>query len=97
MDAEGQTTRAPSGIPLSEPQKRALEFMLANGGKIHRHPGGFWSDATFRSYGRSFAACVINALERRGRIRFTEWKQGRSGHFPIAAELVAGTDQAVSA
>jgi hypothetical protein len=65
-----------------------LEFMHANGGKIHRHPGGYWWRA--RLDGMGFATTTINALELRGRIHFTEYKRGRGGEFPILAELVPG-------
>jgi hypothetical protein len=71
---------------LSPEMRAVLEFMAQNGGKIHRHAGGYWWRE--RLDGMGFGSTTIRALETRGHIRYTGWKDGRGGRFPILAELV---------
>jgi RimJ/RimL family protein N-acetyltransferase len=80
---------APMKLPpdLSVEMKQVIDFMRLHGGKIHRHGGYWWRE---RLDGMGFGTSTINALERRGCIRYTEYKRGRGGEFPILAELVAG-------
>lgn len=80
--------------PLSATMAVTLAEITLRGGKIVRHQGGYWTEpgATPRAViGHPFdwwaGTRTIEALVRRGELEYTEWKDGRGGRFPVAADL----------
>jgi hypothetical protein len=82
-----------SGKPLSATMAAALGETIERGGKLVRYVGGYWSTAGIeRNAGVPIwyvGASTVQALERRGRLRYTDWQEGRRGRFPIGAEVVS--------
>lgn len=79
---------------LTAPMVIALDAATAHGGKLVRHQGGYWSwlgcprrqhDGLPKEW---FATSTIHALVMRDRLRYSEWRDGRNGCFPIAAEVL---------
>lgn len=74
---------------LSETMHKAIACAREHGGELVRYLGGRW---TWRddpsSPWSSFGTPTINALVARGVAEFSEWKEGRSGRFPITMRLV---------
>lgn len=71
---------------LSPTMRHAITFAQANGGKLVRHPGGFWSNAEFvpfHSGDPSFSTGTAEAIVARGAGFYSAWKEGRNGRFPI--------------
>jgi len=66
-----------------------LDFIQRkNKGIIIRHQGGYWSSANFQ-LGHSFGTSTIEGLVKRGRLRYTHWKESAGGRrFPIQAEYI---------
>jgi hypothetical protein len=86
-------------LAMSATMTAALGEVGKHGGKLVRHPGGFWSydgcPARWDGLPTWWVDTgTVNALERRGRITFTEWKEGRNRRFPIEATVV--NDHALS-
>ena len=79
---------------LSSIMAVALAIAEAHGGKLERLPGGFWTYPGCPRYAHngnpheSYGTSTIAALVARGRMKYVEWKEGRNGRFPIAAEVV---------
>lgn len=80
--------------PLTAPMAIALDETVAHGGKLIRHQGGYWSwpgcprrehDGMPEEW---FGTTTIDALVDRGRLQYTEYKDGRGHRFPIVAEVV---------
>jgi len=70
--------------PISEEMQRALAYAELQGGRLHRHPGGFWGHADwFGMVGRWFGASTISSLVNRGLAQYTKWQRGKRGSFPI--------------
>lgn len=72
---------------LTKTMKAALKFSHKHDRKLTRHPGGFWMGKQFSRYGESYGTPTVEALVRRGFMHYTAWQEGRSGGFPIEAEL----------
>lgn len=75
------------------PVMRGLRaYMLANGGRIVRYPGGFWAKADWKHGNEPyFGTTTVEALVARGVIGYTVWREGkRTGmKFPVEAKLCA--------
>lgn len=71
---------------LTGPMQACLAFSHAQGGSIHRHPGGYWGAVAFKIY-ESFGTSTVEALVTRGELEYTEWQDGRNGRFPIRATV----------
>ena len=58
-------------------------------GTITRYRGGFWCADTDSS-GRTFGTTTVEALVKRGRLEYCDWKQppGRKFPFPIKAKRI---------
>lgn len=65
----------------------AVEKARKFGGKLHRHPGGFWQGPKFEQWEWNAGTRTVQALVDRGVAEYTEWKEGRSGRFPIEMTL----------
>lgn len=74
---------------LTKPMLNCVAFMKERGGTIERHTGGFWSYPGWRLHdgGQWFGTSTVNALVIRGVATYTEYKNGRSGRFPIKCTL----------
>jgi hypothetical protein len=86
-------TRKPK--PLSVTMAIAIGAVIEHGGKLIRHPGGYWSwpgcprrqhDGVPEAY---FGSLTVHALVERGELEYTEWRDGRDKRFPIAAAVPA--------
>lgn len=80
---------------LSATMAATLAEALESGGKLVRHQGGYWTKpgaVMSATIGQPFdwwaSTPTVNALVSRGRMKFTEHREGRGGRFPIAAEVM---------
>ena len=75
---------------ISATMAAALALAMEHGGKLSRHSGGYWSYAGWRhGNGEYFGTTTIESLVARGRLRYSQWRDGRSGQFPVEVEVVA--------
>lgn len=81
---------------LSATMAATLAEAIEHGGKLVRHQGGYWTRpgaVMSATIGHPFdwwvGTATLNALVSRGKMRFTEYREGRGYRFPIAAEVVA--------
>jgi hypothetical protein len=76
---------------LSPTMQTLVAYMRTHGGKIHRHPGGYWSHAEWNQYsgGITFGTNSVEAIVSRGAATYTEWQESKrgGGRFPIVATL----------
>lgn len=74
---------------LSPTMRHAITFAQQHGGKLVRHPGGFWSCEgwTHRGSFESFSTGTADALVTRGAGHYSAWKDGRNGRFPIEVTI----------
>lgn len=75
---------------LSPTMTELVEYMRKHGGKIYRHPGGFWGNEHWQMKDREwFGTSSVEAIVTRGYATYTEWKDGRRGgpRFPVMATL----------
>lgn len=78
---------------LSFVMQTAVKFArLQSGGKLYRHPGGFWSHQDFRKHPNihyaHWGTPTIEALVRRGVAKYTASQNGRNGEFPTEATII---------
>lgn len=76
-----------------------LALAMENGGRLVRYVGGYWAaERAPRNHNGipidHVGTPTVEGLVKRGRLEYTEWKEGRGGKFPIVAEFVDnhGTD-----
>jgi hypothetical protein len=82
-----------SKVELSPTQQAAVEHAKANGGALHRKPGGFWASETWTMPGDGlwFGTTTVEALVRKGIGKYTEHlPSARGGEFPVKMELCDG-------
>jgi hypothetical protein len=74
---------------LSKTMQELVAYMREHGGKIHRHPGGFWAKPAYGYLGKSYGTSSVEALVKRGVAQYTQWKDSSrgGGRFPIEATL----------
>lgn len=73
---------------LSPEMKKAFDFGQANGGKLIRHPGGFWCGVGLNpGTSKTFGTTTVEALVKRKAAEYTTWKDNRSGKFPVEATM----------
>lgn len=80
------------GKEISATMAIGLGYAHDHGGKLIRYVGGYWSwEGVSRNHNGAPVEYVgtptIEALVSRGRMKYTEWKAGRNGRFPIAVEI----------
>jgi len=87
---------------LSETMRKAVALAVAHDGVLIRQPGGFWvgqSHADALAGGGSqtpyFATGTVEALVTRKAAEYTEWKEGRSGRFPVAMTVTLAARKAL--
>jgi len=77
-------------MKLSPTMEDLVRYMREHGGKIVRHPGGFWAHEgwIFRAE-LSYGTTSVEALVKRGVATYTKWQDRKSGNgrFPIEATL----------
>jgi hypothetical protein len=70
---------------ISPEMKRCLDWIETCGGTITRYPGGFWyPDGDGRP---SFGTTTIEALVKRGKLEYCDWKESHGRKFPIKAKV----------
>lgn len=75
-------------MELTTTMKMAAEYARQHGGKLHRHPGGFWAGPEYKShYATSFGTSTVDGMVKRGAAEYTAWKEGRNGRFPVEVTL----------
>lgn len=74
---------------LSPTMERAVLFIRQNKNTIHRFPGGYWAQDTWKHDGPHFGTTTIDALVWRGVLFYTAFQSHKTGQFPIRAELTA--------
>ena len=73
---------------LTPTMKEAAKFAKEEcGGKLHRHPGGFWAGEDYRQHGKSFGTSTVEGMVKRGAAEYTKYLDGRNGRFPVEATL----------
>lgn len=82
---------------LSATMEECLRYIGdEGGGAIERYQGGCWASPggphPYNKPRTSWEPSTIKALVTRGRLEFTEWKEGRGGRFPIRAAIPAGAE-----
>jgi|ERR1017187_3404434 hypothetical protein len=84
-ETPGPGSLQPVRSALSPEMKRCLERVKAHDGTITRYPGGFWCvDSSELTYGTT----TVEALVKRGRLEYCEWKESHGRKFPIKARTV---------
>lgn len=77
------------GKPLTHTMIECLQE-LEEAGEFVRYQGGYWAPRSVARQSHnglpvwSFGSSTVNAVEARGYVAFTEWREGRNGRFPIA-------------
>ena len=76
---------------LSTPMTEALQVIQEWGGKTVRRGRTDWSEtgSTPDPLDWTIHFATVEALHRRGKLKFTAFAEDSHGRFPIAAELVA--------
>jgi hypothetical protein len=72
----------PFKLKVSRSMQQLITSMQVHGGTVERFPGGY-----------SFGTSTVEALVSRGIAEYSEWKDGRSGRFPIKAKLRSSEPQ----
>ncbi len=72
---------------LTATMQAAAEFARQHGGKLNRHPGGYWAGPGLELGGQTFGTNTVHGLVMRGAAEYTDWKEGRSGRFPVEITL----------
>lgn len=85
----------PIHTPMTATQAIALAEIIERGGAIVRQAGGFWTmpgAVKTAIIGVPFdwwlGTRTVDGLVRRGALRYTQWKDGRGGRFPIEARVI---------
>ena len=72
---------------LTAEMQRALAYAESQGGKLYRHPGGFWGHQNYLAMQNPwFGATTIQGLVARELASYTVWQRRQSskgGHFPV--------------
>jgi hypothetical protein len=73
--------------PVTPVMQAAINWMERDPDRrIVRFPGGFWE---IMGNAPSFGTKTVQALVDRGIAKYTDWKDGRNGKFPVEARLSA--------
>lgn len=77
--------------PMSKTMIEALQDITKAGGTVERKPGGYWvlpgAKYSGSGWGISWGTSTIEALVSRGKMAYTIHHEGRTGKFPIAADV----------
>lgn len=74
-------------MALTPTMEKAAAFAKQHGGKLRRHPGGFWAGPEYQQWGTSFGTSTVDGMVKRGAAEYTDWKEGRNGRFPVEVSL----------
>ena len=82
--------------PLSATMVACIDFAREHGGLI-RMQGGYWTKRGAGWSGASpdaewFGTNTVQACVSRGELTYSEYRDGRSGRFPIAAVITGETE-----
>ncbi|MFC1333169.1 MAG: hypothetical protein G8D89_20625 [gamma proteobacterium symbiont of Clathrolucina costata] len=83
---------------LTQTMQQAVDFARAHDNKLTRHPGGRWAAAhdpglKWRDeegttlYAVYFETRTVQGLVSRGAAKYSDWKEGPGGRFPIEVTL----------
>lgn len=74
---------------LSNTMQELVTYMRENGGKVQRHPGGFWAREGYSYLSHSFGTSSVEAIVSRGVAQYSKWQDSKrgNGRFPIEAML----------
>ena len=76
---------------LTPTMRQAVDHARQHGGILERFPGGYWSEPGRTQWNLggavTFGTSTIAGLVARGVAEYTEWKEGRSGNFPVKVRL----------
>lgn len=74
---------------LSPTMRAAVIYAKKFQNKIVRYQGGYWARANWEGAHKEhwFSTSTIQALVSRGLADYTQWQDGRAGHFPIEVTL----------
>lgn len=70
---------------LTKTMQHAITYAQHHGGILVRHPGGFWGEGRG---GIHFGTPTAEALVSRGIARYTLWRSGKRGLFPVELKIV---------
>lgn len=77
---------------ISATMAAALAMAYDHEGRLERRAGGFWTWKGCPWNGRApqeyFGTPTIEALVKRGRMAYVQFRPGRNGTFPIVAAIV---------
>jgi len=71
--------------------REAVARAKTAGGLLTRYPGGFWCAGNYSQWD-SFGTSTVEALVKRGVMKYCAWQDGKHGRFPIAAELTENVE-----
>jgi hypothetical protein len=69
---------------ITPEMRRCLERINEASGTITRYPGGFWYPKEGMA---SFGTTTVEALVKRGKLEYCEWKEYHGRKFPIKAKM----------
>lgn len=69
---------------ITPEMRRCLERISEASGTITRYPGGFWYPKEGMAY---FGTTTVEALVKRGKLEYCEWKESHGCKFPIKAKI----------
>lgn len=74
-------------LELSPTMIDTIEWALANGGKLIRYAGGYWTVPNCPVLdgvpGRYVRRPTIDGLKKRGHLTFTQFRKGKTGDFAV--------------
>lgn len=79
-------------LKMSATMAIALDFAMESKGELVRYQGGFWAPRGMPMQPHGAPADYVNtttieALVARGKLKYTEFRTGRNGEFPIAVAV----------
>ena len=74
-------------MKLSPTMQAAVEAAKQGGAVLKRYPGGYWAGLGWTDGDPYFGTTTVDALVARGAARYSDWKEGRNGRFPIEITL----------
>jgi len=87
-----QSALAPA---LTPEMQKCLNQISTGDGTITRHPGGFWYPSGDGKL--SFGTTTVEALVKRGRLEYCEWKESHGRKFAIKARIAPNESSSATA
>lgn len=77
-----------STAKLTPTMRAAIAYIEGVGGRLMRYQGGFWARPEWNWRDRHFGTGTVAALVTRGLAKYTAFRTGRGGTFPIELQLI---------